>query len=262
MAFALKAQRIPGTQDTPDANVEVADLLAAIRRAKVGRVFLSSEELFSCPPEAIAWLKAQLGAVQVDIITFLRRTDTFLVSCYNQKMRQPGNGFAAPIQRFVKAPRQIAPEIDYRACIGAWADVFGDDRLALKTYEAGPPLAATLKHLGLPPGLLSNDPTVNQSVPGAVVEAMRYAKAIGMPVDRQRRLLKLASEVFAEGAPFYFSDHDRTRIIQAFEDDNTSIFGRFGMENPYTAQAFTPVAHQQDYNLRHSDLLRLIDRLL
>ena len=262
LAFALKSRRIPGTQDTPDANVEVAELLAAIRRAKVDRVFLSSEEFFSCPPDAIAWLKTQLSVDQVDIITFLRRPDTFLVSCYNQKMRQPGNGFTAPIQRFVESPKQIAPEIDFRACVGAWADVFGDDQVALHTYEAGPPLVSTLKHLGLQPGLLPDDPTVNRSVPGAVVETMRYAKAISMPVDRQRRLFNLASDVFAEGEPFYLPDHERAEIIETFEEDNTDLFARFGLKNPYTKQAFTPVAHLQDYNLSHIDMLRLIDLLL
>ena len=261
MAFALKARRIPGTKDTPDAKVEVANLLAAVRQSKLSRVFLSSEELFSCPPEAIAWLKTELGADQVDFLTFLRRPDTFLVSCYNQKMRQPGNGFASPISRFVKAPKQIAPEIDYFACINAWAEVFGDDRITVGTYEAGSPLVATLKHLGLPPGLLQDDPTVNRSLPGAVVETMRYAKTIGMPVDHQRRLLKLASEVFADGAPFYMADQDRISIIGAFEAANTTLFKRFGAKNPYAKRAFVPVAPLQEYNLKHSDLLRIVGRL-
>ena len=262
LAFALKDQRIPGTNDHPDREREVHDLMAAIAASKCQKAFLSSEEFFACPPSAIAWLRHRLDLDHVEILTFLRRPDTFLVSSYGQKMRQPGNGFDAPIQRFVRNPRQIAPEIDYRTCVQAWADAFGDDRVLLKTYEAGRPLMAALQQLGLSPDFLPDDPTVNKSPPGPVIETMRHAKAIGLSPDRQRRLLNIATEVYANREHFFLSTEDRLSIVRAFEDDNSALFRRFGQDNPYTLKKFTPVPGIRDHNLSHTDLLYLVDRLL
>lgn len=258
LAFALKGKAIPGTGERPDRKAEMAELKAAIGQHAGDRVFLSSEELFSCNLKAVTWLRDQLDIADVRILTFLRRPDMFLVSSYNQKIRQAGNGFDAPIRRFVRDPRKIAPEIDYQACLGAWADVFGDAAICLETYEDAAPLGRTLKHLGLPPRFLPDQPGVNKSVPGAVAECMRHAKAIGMAPEHQRRVLKRATSLFGKYPPFVLSNEDRLHIIRMLEPSNSALFQRFGRENPYTAEGYKPVPQKQDFNLSQQDLMRLI----
>lgn len=259
LAFALKDRAIPGL-DRPDTATEIDELLRALDRFSGDRAFISSEEFFACPPDAIQHLRDRLGPAR--IVAFLRRPDDFLVSCYNQKIKQPGNGFSAPIRRFLDTPEQIAPEFDYRACISAWADVFGDDAIRLETYEAGPPLARLRGILGLddvpadPPG------RPNASVPGAVAEIMRHAKATGMAETKQRVLFARIQRFFAGYPPFVVSMEDRNRLLSATEPDMDTLFARFGLSNPYRAHRPADAAPARDHNLVHQDLLRFMETLL
>ena len=262
LAFAMKDRRIPGTRDAPEMEVEIADLMAALTKSRCKQVVISSEEFFAAPIESIANLRAALGTIDVSILTFLRRPDSFLLSCYNQKLRQPGNKFHAPIRRFIAQPSQIAPEIKYNDCLSNWIEVFGVDAVHLNVYENGSPLGRTMIHLGLPPDLLSSEQKMNQSVPGAALEAMRHAKMNGMSAAKQKRLLHLATEAFKGEPGFQISNDERRSIIKTFEYENTSLFQRFGEENPFTEPAFQDVPAERDFNLTVSDTLRLIDTLL
>ena len=262
LAFALKGQAVPGTGKAPDRSRELTSLRQAMQRKPCDRIFISSEEFFTAPPDALDWLRTNLPDVEIDILAFLRRPDRFLLSCYNQKMRQPGNGFDAPIRRFLNNPNLIAPEINFDQHISTWADVFGDAAVKLETYEAGPPLARTLEHLNLAPDILPDRPALNRSVPGAVVEAMRHAKLAGLSKQQQRKLLQLANQVFADAPPFSLTNEDRTRIIGHFEPDNARLFARFGMENPYTEKTFTPEPIGPEFNLTIRDVMQLVSRLL
>lgn len=260
LAFAGKRRPLPGGGEVPDLGIELARLSEVLRTRRVERALISSEELFAWPDESIARL-ATLPVESVSVVAFLRRPDDFLVSCYNQKVRQPGNGFAAPIARFVRDPRALAPEIDYASCLGRWADALGEPAIRLEVYEDGPPLPRLLSLFGQPPDLLPDPPGVNRSVPGAVAECMRHAKLAGLSKDAQLRLLKRASEVFADGSPYHLPDRDRRSILAALEPGNDALFRRFGMENP-----FVPALVEDDggdtSNLTHGDLMRLVGALL
>ena len=260
LAFASKGRKMPGGGAVPDFGTEVRALATALAAARTRRALISSEELFACPPEAIAQLGEALRGVAVEILTFLRRPDDFLVSSWNQKIRQPGNGFSAPIRRFVADPLQFAPEIDYARCVGNWADAFGDASIRLEVYEDGPPLPRTLAFLDCPPDLLPDLTGVNRSVPGAVAECMRHAKLAGLASDTQRRLLKRATDVFADRPDFHLSSEDRRAVLAALEPANDALFRRFGRENPFTPGS---VAETEDrLNLTHGDLMHLIGALL
>lgn len=260
LAFAAKGRKLPGNGAVPDFDAELRALSAALASARARRALISSEELFACPPEAILALRQALPDVTVEVLTFLRRPDDFLVSSWNQKIRQPGNGFSSPIRRFVKDPLQFAPEIDYTRSIGHWADIFGDGAIRLEVYEDGPPLPRTLALLGLPSDLLPDPPGVNRSVPGAVAEAMRHAKLAGLPSETQRRLLDCALTVFADGPDFHLSAKDRRAVLTSLEPANDALFRRFGKVNPFTPDISN--ATEDRLNLTHADLLRLIGTLM
>lgn len=262
LAFAAKARKLPGGGVVPDFDAELRALSTALHNAPLGNALISSEELFACPPEAIARIRDALPGVEVRLLTFLRRPDDFLVSSWNQKIRQPGNGFCAPIRRFVADPLQFAPEIDYAACVSAWADVFGDDAIRLEVYEDGPPLPRTLALLGCDPELLPDPPGVNRSVPGAVAECMRHAKMAGLSAEVQRKLSDRALAFFADGPAFHLSGSDRRAVLAALEPANDFLFRRFGRENPFTRDVVALGNEEDRLNLSHRDLVRLIGTLV
>jgi hypothetical protein len=260
LAFAGKRRALPGRGGVPDFETELARLAVALRRSRADRALISSEEFFAWPETAIARL-AELPVDRITVATFLRRPDDFLVSCFNQKVRQPGNGFALPIGRFVRDPRAIAPEIDYAACLGRWADAFGEAAILLGIYEDGPPLPRMLAHLGLPGDFLPNPPDVNRSVAGAVAECLRHAKVAGLPEGVQRKLLKRAVEVLGCGAPYHLPAGDRRAVLAALEPANDALFRRFGRANPFVPVLVTGDGEERS-NLTHADLMRLIGELI
>lgn len=260
LAFAMKDKVNPVDGRRPDFTTELDALCTALEKSRLPCAFVSSEEFFASPIERIATLKAALPVQKVKVLAYPRRPDTFLISCYNQKIKQIGNGFAAPIARFLKEPRKIAPEIDYLTCIAAWADVFGDDNVAIRSFETGSPLHDVAARLGAT-DLVTNT-TVNQSVPGAVAEVMRLAKLQKMSHAHQRKLFARASEVFADTPPFTVPDADRLHIIETFEADNDALFSRFGQTNPYRVQNFTPTPEATAQNITVHDLTTLISALL
>ena len=258
LAFALKDKPLPGGE-RPDIVSELDALSRVLDRFGGRAVFLSSEEFFASPPEAIARLRARVGPAR--IVTFLRRPDDFLLSCYNQKTKQPGNGFSLPVLRFVEDPYRIAPEMNYRACVSAWADAFGEDAMRIELYEDGPPLARLRTLLGTgdlpeaPPG------RPNASVSGPVVELMRHAKAIGMDDRRQRRLFARTHEAFAGSPPFDISASDRARIIETVTPDLDILFRRFERTNPYRATKTAPDTIVPP-NVTVREVVRLLESLL
>ena len=260
LAFAMKDKINPIDGSRPDFTTELEALCTALEKSRLPTAFISSEEFFASPKERIAALKAALPVKTVTVLAYPRRPDAFLLSCYNQKIKQVGNGFAAPIARFLKEPRKIAPEIDYLACLTAWADVFGNDHIAVRPFEASSPLDDILRHLDI--SKIGTQRTLNQSVPGAVAEVMRLAKVQDMDVAQQRKLFAKANETFMGWPPFSTPDADRLRIIEEFEADNDALFARFGQENPYRAATFIPVSPAPKQNITVHDLTRLIAALL
>lgn len=260
LAFEMKGKINPTSGDRPNLQTELDELCRTLEKARLPRVFLSSEEFFASPLDAIRQLKDRLPVTSTTIIAFPRRPDSFLVSCYNQKTKQAGNGFAAPIARFIKEPRKIAPEIDYLGCVSNWADVFGDDTIRLRPFEDGSPLEHLAAHFGVS-NLLKNA-SHNKSVPGAVAEVMRLAKAQDMPHDQQRRLFSKASAVFADWPQFSIPDGDRLDIIKTFEAENDVLFARFGQVNPYSSKTFQPEPTSREQNINVHDMMTLIASLL
>jgi hypothetical protein len=256
LAFALKGKSVP-RGDQPDLELELDKLMSALMAFGGGKALISSEEFFTCPEDALHELKRALG-IPVRIVCFLRRPDTFLVSCYNQKIKQPGNGFSPPLAKFLRNPRAIAPEMDYLSALFTWADVFGDAAIALETYETGSPLLRMCQILGLETPLDDSDQSVNASVPGAVAETIRHAKVFGLNEGKQRKILARARQVYAGYPPFFVANEDRRAVIAEMEEDMDRLFQRFGQTNPYRVDTFAPVPQEDTANISLQDMMRLV----
>lgn len=260
LAFAMKDKLNPATGDRPDFTTELNALCRALKKSRLPRAFISSEEFFAAPPARIKALKDALPVTSTTILAFPRRPDAFLISCYNQKTKQVGNGFCTPIKHFIPKPRDIAPEIDYRAWISGWADVYGDANIHLRAYESGTPFEHVTRVLNVTE--ITQDSSANKSVPGVVAEAMRLAKVQDMPIDKQRRLFDRTTKLFADRPGFHLANPDRLRIIRAFEADNDALFQRFGQENPFKQQYFAPHEDDTAQNVNVHDLMTLTSTLL
>ena len=260
LAFALKGKR-DSSGRSPDFDTELNRVRAALDRFQGPKALISSEELFTCPPEGLERLRKALP-FDVRVICFLRRPDDFLISCYNQKTKQPGNKFAVPFARFLTDPHKIAPEFDFATAVLAWADVFGDAAVHVKTYETASPLEQLKRHLGLGAFPKAPNQPLNASVPGVVAEIMRHAKAFGLSDAKQRRLSARAQSIFATYPALYVSNEDRCKIIASVESDLNRLFARFGKKNPYTVNAFQPVEHAREHNLTMQDVMHLIDDMM
>lgn len=99
------------------------------------RVVLSCENLSSRLKtiEDVKKLQAFLKpfASQIRIIVYLRRQEDMIVSSHTTKIR---NGFTGRFN--YPLPGRERPDTHYDQVLARWADVFGDDQLTVKLYEA------------------------------------------------------------------------------------------------------------------------------
>lgn len=263
LAFAMKGMRDPKGGAVPDLADEIAALNAAIAAGGCDRIFISSEEFFSCPPDGITALKEGLDVDRVRIVATLRRPDTLLVSMYNQKVKQPGNRFARSIQTFVKDPVLLDPDMDFLGCITPWIDTFGEANTTVLFYENGPSISQMLGVLGLPEDILPQPQRLNESVPGVVIELMRIAKFNHMDPAEQTKLYQLALREMADRPPFFLGDIDRRAIIHALLPSMNALFKRLGIENPYRLAHYEPQGNDaQRANITYADMMQLLDHLL
>ncbi|WP_415405226.1 hypothetical protein [Tateyamaria sp. SN3-11] len=198
----------------------------------------------------------------IQVIATVRRPDTMLLSMYNQKAKQPNNGFKRLIQHFVEDPRTIDPDMSFWDCISNWRTAMTTN-LTLLQYEAGPAIEQMLNVLGLPADALKISKRENQSVPGAVVEVMRLSKAMDMSHAAQQEVYRLANRVLLSRPPYYLGPDNRRKIIAAFEAENEELFAAFGQENPYVVANYTPEPDEKPrQNLVFRDLMMIMSDVL
>lgn len=263
LAFAMKGMRDPKTGKIPDLAGEIAALNAAMAAGGCEKVFISSEEFFSCPAEAIAALKDGLKVDNVRIVATLRRPDTLLVSMYNQKVKQPGNRFARGIKAFVQDPLLLDRDMDFLGCMTPWIDTFGAPNVTVLFYENGSSITQMLGVLGLPEDTLPLPDRLNESVPGVVIELMRIAKFNHMAPAEQTKLYQLALREMADRPPYFLGDADRRAILRTLLPSIKILFKQLGIENPYRLVHYEPQGEDaQRPNVNFADMMQLIDHLL
>lgn len=237
LGFALGGRRDPARGDVPDLATEMRDLGAAMAASRCRRVFVSSETMFSVPEKRIEAMKQELGNARVVILAFVRRQDDYLLSLYNQNVKQSGNGFSKPLRHFVNDPRSINREISYLPALRRWRKAFGRASVRLFRYEDADPLDTVLDVLSVPPGLIERPEPANPSVHWGVIELVRWVKLLGLPPAWQEfaREQSAARLFLGRGRP-PLSQAQRRRILAQFDTENDRMFRSFGMENTYRSE--------------------------
>ena len=261
LAFGLKRMTDPAARDIPDPITEIGRLNEVLRNTEK-RVLVSSEELFTLPPESLEILKAQLVADSVRIVACLRRPDEMLLSIYNQKAKTHNNGFVRPIEYFVNHPRMIDPDISYGQQLGKWIDAFGSEALNVFLYEERSPIKGFFAQLGIPTPTRTA-PAVNASVSAPVVEIMRLAKVFDFDPSKRQALYGIAQERFSNAPRMSLSADARRAIIAKLQPEYDAVFRRLGWENPYTvANLEMPEDADPRPNLTYRDLFQLIETMI
>jgi len=235
LAFALKKKRDPAKGDIPDLNQEIMALRKAIDQNPQDRILISSEAFFVSPPDGLTCLRDGLDGIETEIIAFVRRQDDYLLSFYNHSARKIGNNFTRPLRTHVANPRGISREISFLHWLQRWQRVFGSNAVHLRRYEDCDPLKALLNTIELSGDLITSAKRANPSAPGAVVEAVRFAKRIGFSCSAQKAVRDRAKRVFANWPARRLSSTKRKLILDAFAEENSEMFKSFGMENTYQA---------------------------
>jgi len=238
LAFGLKDRPDPDTGEVPDFDTEMAALRAEVLAARQQVAFVSSEAFSVTRRPLIRRLVEAVDFAELHVIAVVRRQDDFLLSLYNQNAKGLGNGFTRTLEEVVADPRSISREISFLDWVTKWSATVGRNRMRLCRYEDGAPVAMMLEMLGLPPDTLRPPSQhANTSLPAAAVEAIRQAKADGLPVEAQRQVADRARRRFAGGPRAELSPQARRRILEVFAEENATLFARFGMDNSYAPGA-------------------------
>lgn len=264
LAFAVKGRRDSNKNDIPDLLNEVNILNREISKSKQSKIFISSEEFFSCPQDKIRQMADMLAVDCVEIIATIRRPDELLLSIYNQNAKQCGNKFSKSLQVFTKSPRTLHKDMLQYDCIKNWCNVFGKENLHLIQYEAGSTIDQVCAYLGIPAEILGTGMIqANKSVPGIVAEIMRLSKANDMSVEKRRKLFRICTEIFSDAPKLNLSNQDRREVLSVFEAENDRMFEMFGQENPYRVDIIPEEdSTPQRQNLTFREMVKLIDHLL
>jgi hypothetical protein len=212
---------------------EYADMIKAID----GDVLISSELI--AHGDLASKLRAAIGDIDIRVIVYLRRQDSFLESWYNQEVKLlSGEG----IQEFHARAGGL---LDYqRGILEGWAGEWGDDRIIVRVYEKATFARRTIcedfvEHvLGwkIPHGFVQPPPLVN---PSLCVHALDYKRAVNnLPLPDEVKCvlsttmvnysLECESCEGCGGASRAIMDRElRSHVLECFRESNAWVARTF-----------------------------------
>lgn len=267
LAFALRGKRVPGTQDLPELDTEAGALLEEISGSPCPQVFLSSEEFFSLPVEAIGALRTALAGHDVRVLAVLRRPDELFASLYNQKVKETRNRFALRHSALVAHPARLSPDMCFDVALRGWSSVFGEEAVAAHCIEQHPnAVALASRTLGYEPGTRVKDlPRRNVSVAVRTAEALRLGKQAGMTAVQLQRLRDIAGKAFgtrSEGESL-LSPQERMQILRDADAMTEHVFERYvHAPNVYASHRFREADFPARTVLQAPDLMKIVAALI
>lgn len=175
------------------------ELLHALRmevgaHPRYRRLILSSENFYwLAPPEKVRDLLAGLGHApdRVAIVVYVRRQEDAIESWYNQIVK--AQGYAGTFRQCIA---EFDALWDYSSRLARWADVFGHERIVLRTYPDDSGTAFDVRHdftglLGLDPARYAYAPErPNQRLLRDLLEFQRTINQLPLGTIDKRRFHK------------------------------------------------------------------------
>ncbi|WP_132600186.1 hypothetical protein [Rhodovulum adriaticum] len=217
----------------PDAAAIWADVAAEVAAHPDTLSIMSSENFFDRDIAAAMarHMPAGLrGACRV--VAYARRQDAYLEAMYKQKTKN-GREHLSPLDFVAKVGDEIA---DYRAILGAFADVIGDDAVILRRFERralknGDVIADFLGVLGLnmaDADFVQPERDANQTLSRAVTEQMgALARHTKINVRELAREMILDPDGAPRRSRDVFTKGQCLQIMAHFADGNAAVCKRF-----------------------------------
>lgn len=268
LAFALKEMKDWAKLDVPDFQAEAEDLRAEIDSADLPNVIVSSEEFFALSAARIGQLAAAFAGFEVKILAVLRRPDELFASIYNQKVKDPKNGFKVDYARFLADPRSLSTDLRFEEMLANWAHVFGPDAITAMCYEAHPDAVKLVcRALDLRPArqFRRSDARINESVSVRTAELVRFGKQAGLDEGTLRKLFCLGQQVLTPNgkAESLLAPEERLDILKKMDPTTDAVFAAYVKHpNIYRSDRFALGAFPEKTTLNLIDAVRLLGALL
>jgi hypothetical protein len=223
IAWALHRKQTTGA--------DLAERIASVVTATTAWVVLSGED-FAIHMD-LGWLETLADRFDCAVTIYLRRQDDWVMSWYNQHIKWP----------FDARKSRMSPEeflltlddyhwLDFEGLLGRWVAVLGQDNVHVGILERGgmsDTAADLLGRVGIEP-LVAPEAGVNESIPAAAAEILRFLSVYDMPYGQRMVLQRAVRQglipTLPKGRAIYAPDI-RNRIIDRYAAGNAAVARRY-----------------------------------
>jgi hypothetical protein len=220
-----------------DSSVPPEEVVRAILReansAGAETVILSSEEFINLEAaERLSKLKRLFGPHAIEILIYLRRQDSLLLSSYGQHVRMYSIRFSGTISDFLLKHSNFLHKYNYWGMLQRWANVFGSDAMRIKLYDqARFPEGNIVQDFADTLGLDLNGCDVgkvsgiNRNLSDLGLEVLRRLNATPLDEAMHHRLIRFLDESPLQGQGDYqlLSRRNRQELMRQFANSNARV---------------------------------------
>ena len=211
----------------------VGAILQEADSAGADTVILSSEEFMNLEAgERLPRLKRLFDGHSIEILIYLRRQDSMLLSTYGQHVRMYSIRFSGSIADFLLKHSNFLTKYNYWALLQRWSNVFGSDAMHIKLYDptrfpAGNIVEDFADTLGI--GLDGCDMRkvsgINRNLSDLGLEVLRRLNAMPLDEATHQGFIRLLEESPLQGQGDYqlLSRRNRQELVAQFANSNARV---------------------------------------
>lgn len=220
-----------------DLSVRPDEVVGAILQeadsAGADTIILSSEEFINLEAaERLPKLKRLFDGHAIEILIYLRRQDSLLLSTYGQHVRMYSIRFSGTIADFLLKHSNFLIKYNYSQTLQRWAKVFGSDAMRIRLYDQArfpegnivEDFADTLG-IGLDGCDVRQVSGINRNLSDLGLEVLRRLNAMPLDEATHHRLIRLLEESPLQGQGDYqlLSRRNRQELMGQFDTTNARV---------------------------------------
>jgi hypothetical protein len=196
-------------------------------------VILSSEEFINLEAaERLAKLKRLFDPHAIEVLIYLRRQDSLLLSSYGQHVRMYSIRFSGTISDFLLKHSNFLNKYNYWQMLQRWANVFGSEAMRIKLYDQAKfPQGNIVEDFADTLGLdldgcdVRKVSGINRNLSDLGLEVLRRLNAIPLDEATHHRLIRCLDESPLQGQDDYqlLSRRNRRELMGQFANSNARV---------------------------------------
>jgi hypothetical protein len=220
-----------------DSSVRPDEVVRAILQeadsARADTVILSSEEFLNLEAaERLPKLKRLFDGHEIEILIYLRRQDSLLLSTYGQHVRMYSIRFSGTISDFLLKHSNFLIKYNYWQTLQRWAKVFGSDAMHIKLYDqARFPEGNIVEDFADTLGLdldgcdVRKVSGINRNLSDLGLEVLRRLNAMPLDEATHHKLIRFLDESPLQGQGEYqlLSRRNRQELMGQFDNSNARV---------------------------------------